>query len=191
MIYVIWALLNMALVALFIVLCYKAVVLIKQRYGTVLAFMFALFLISTCNDSGRSSGNTAIASEAQKWEADSEENYPGLNKNFVDVQIADNPMFSTSLLIEYMVTESGSIIPLSGHASVEGIQSGVKWECTYVTMNLDGSQLHYEVHGTLDWKLLYLGHHYQQKTYKGTVDLPEAIRKEKRRSFSWTTDVAR
>lgn len=180
MIYVLWALLNMALVALFIVLCYKAMVLIKERYGTVLAFVFAVGLIATCNNSGISSGNTAIASEAKKWKSGSEENYPGLSKKFVDVKIADNPMFSTFLLIEYTVTESGSIIPFAAHTFEDGIQSGVKWECNYVTMNQEGSALHYDVHGTLTWKLFGLGNYYQGKTYKGTVDMPRTTHEARR-----------
>jgi hypothetical protein len=170
MIYILWALLNVAAAVLFLGVCYRTIVLIKERFGTVLAFACAIFLMYTCNNSGGSRGNTAIASEVKKWKFDEEENYPGLRRELVDVTIDDNPMFGTLLTIEYAVTESGSIIPLSGFTCAEGFFSGVKWNFGYITISQEGPKLHYKVNGALTWSLMNMHIFTQSKTYKGTID---------------------
>lgn len=177
MIYVLWGLLNLALVGLFLALCYKAVVLMRERYGVILAFVFALGLVTTCNNnSNMLSGNKAMASEAKKWKSDDEKNYPGLSKRSLSTLIADNPMFRTMLTVEFAVTESGTFLPLAGFTVESGIHAGVEWKCNYITLRQEGDELHYIVNGTLSWKLFLLGSYSQEKIYTGKINMSQPIR---------------
>lgn len=176
MIYVIWGLLNLALVGLFLVLCYKAVVLIRERYGVILAFILALGLTATLINANGLQGNEANASEREKWKLDDEKNYPGLSKRSLNTLIANNPMFKTMLIVEFMVTESGSFLPLAGFTIESGIHSGVEWKCNYVTLSQEGDELHYIVNGTISWKLFPLGLYSQGKVYEGKIVMSQPIR---------------
>jgi len=110
--YVLWALLNVALSLYFLFLCFRAVKLVRERLGVLAAILFTIGLLSFA---GHPDADTQKLGEEFKFSFSA--NHPDsiANTNFAVVKLDNNVLFSTRLTVTYTETgDSAFVIPVRG-----------------------------------------------------------------------------
>jgi len=164
MIYIFWALLNMALALSILYICYLLVKQVAVRYGRALSIVFALVVLNII--CGRGNSKTI---NWNKWQfyPDSGKLY---KKDFTSAIIQNNPMFSINLGVSYFFREKGADpLPKEAFSFVNGTLSGVEWTPHNILLNTTGQQVLYEVDGSMGWSLLGTVVYREAKTFKGVL----------------------
>jgi len=167
MIYFLWSLLNFAVFIMVICLCFRMFKPVQERYGTVLAVIMALALLSfTC------SHDNSMANTKDKWQfhADTGKWY---RRDAVSYPIHTNPMFTIHIDLSYAFPAKGSNpLPIEATAYVTGIESGIEWKPRQIVLNTDGHAINYEVSGSMEWRLPGVAIYTKAETYKGVIIIP-------------------
>ena len=180
MISIIWMLLNAALAALFIVLCYKATKAIKQQVGIGAALFFVLCLLSFNGKPEKEEDKKPMQAFTPRF-TDNQELLRA-HKGMESVVLDDRTTFDITLGVTYGYSETQKkLLPISGYSTEEGFTSGQKWNPTGISLTKTepGNQLHYSVNGMIEWRLLNWVIYRQPKVYKGTIALDGAIAHQK------------
>lgn len=166
MIYITWAILNSSVFFAIIYFLFRLFKPIQERYGTILAIIFAYVLLAfICGRRESSSSN-------QKWQFFSETQQMH-KRTFLDYPIDRNSMFTTHLGVTYFVDKNtGEFLPSDGVTYVTGALSGIEWQPLSMTLNSETNAISYEVYGQRVWSLVGVVVYRQQTTFNGTIPIP-------------------
>ena len=171
MTYLLWGLLNIGLFLFFIVICFKATKLIREKIGLFASIIFVFGLLSFVGHSNNDNDNKEPNSNQIKtWKFTSEDS---LNRNatyLLDVNLEKTLVSKYDLGIKYGKDKQGEInIPINAYSSTTGFISGTNWKPILILVNRtnDNNKFEYFVDGVVEWKLLGATIYFQLKEYKG------------------------
>ena len=169
--FLLWWLLNAGLFTLFLVLCFHATKLIKGKFGTIVAIVFVLGLLSMTGSSD--SSHDSINGEP-KWKFISEDNIaPNTTRSF-QLVLKKTPLAKHELGFVYgLHNQSRKLVPISAYSYTNGFISGTEWvpQDISITNTETDKRFKYSVQGVIKWKLLGTNLYTQPKEYSGTVEV--------------------
>jgi hypothetical protein len=165
MLYLLWSLINIALLVFFIATCFKATKLVREKIGLFASVIFVFGLLSFT-----SSNNNGNTTELKRWTFNLNNCTVKTPSSFTNVVLENNLISKYELGIRYEKNNQLNI-PISAFSSTEGITSGTNWKPVFVNVERtnDNNKFQYFVTGTVEWKLFGLTFYSQPKTYKGFV----------------------
>lgn len=176
MLYLLWGIINIALFLFFIVLCFKATRLVRERIGMLAALVFAIgllsFMASTGNNDNKAHGTNTI----KKWNFTPEDSVEVNFTRHIIVDLDNNPFSTNTLGIRYGKSKNqNSNTPIDAYSVTEGLVSGTSWRPMSINVDtITGNRLKYQVVGVVEWKLLALTIYSQRKNYEGAVAIDKA-----------------
>ncbi len=175
MIYLIWSLLNLGLVIYFLVICLKAIKLLRERVGVFAAVIFVFGLLSFLGQSAQDSYRKRTDSNDLKtWTFVSENSLEEHVVSFEEIELEANIISKRHLRVKYgNIAQSQYNIPISASPYTSGFCSGTDW--IPVAINVysinNNKEFKYSVIAVIEWKLMGLTLYNQQKKYDGIIDL--------------------
>ncbi len=173
MTYLFWGLLNIGLFLFFIVTCFKATKLIREKLGLFASIIFVFGLLSFVGHSNNEYDNKeSNSNQIKTWKFISEDS---LNRNatyLLDIDLEKTLVSKYDLGIKYGKDRQGEMnIPISAYSSTSGFISGTNWKPVSIIVNrtTDNNKFEYYVDGVVEWKLLGTTIYSQLKEYKGIV----------------------
>ena len=173
MLYLLWGLINIGLFLFFILICFRATKLIREKFGLFASIVFVFGLLSFIGHSNNDNDNKEPNSNRIKtWKFVSEDS---LNRNatyFIDINLEKTLVSKYDLSINYGKHNQGQLnIPISAYSSTTGFISGTNWKPISIIVNRtdDNNKFEYFVNGIVEWKLLGTTIYSQLKQYKGFV----------------------
>ena len=174
MLYLLWALFNLGLIIYFIVICFNATKIIRDKYGIAASIIFVIGLLSFVGNSNRDLDNNEIKSNLIKmWNFNSVDTLQDGTK-LIYVDLERTLISKYRLGIHYGRSKmQQQYVPLSAYTINEGFESGTKWKTSSIVVNpsLDGQNLEYELYGTVKWCLLGVTLYTESKHWKGVVNI--------------------
>lgn len=171
MLLLLWGILNIGIFIFFVVVCFRATRLLREKFGLFAAIIFVFGLFSFMSNSHNDKGNEEPNSnQTRKWKFTPEDSIDR-NETFLINTVLEKTLISTyELSILYGKDKRGQLnIPISANSNTVGFVSGTNWKPSAISVNRtdDNSKFEYYVLGILEWKLLGATIYYQQKEYKG------------------------
>ncbi len=165
MLYLLWAIINIALFFTFIFLCYHAVKLLREKLGWWAAIIFTIGLLSL---SKKDRGTTTTKS----WSFISKDSVQQNSTDLLQIEIDRSWFRQYSLGVLYGKINKINT-PINAYSTITGLSMGTYWEpiSILVSSTDDNSKFKYEVIGEEKWKLLFFTVFSQAETYKGFIDL--------------------
>lgn len=169
MLYLFWGLLNIALFLFFIVICFKATKLIREKIGIGAAVVFVFGLLSFVaagNDDEETKEPVTNVSISQKFVA--EDTLQKYKVAWAEADLDKNLMATLYLRIQYRKAAVTNI-PIYVSTGVSGFVSGTDWIPISMTVNPtnENGKFEFGVHGTIEWRLLGFTIYSQSKVYEG------------------------
>ena len=175
MIYLLWALLNIGLFIFFIVICFNATKLIKEKFGVLTSIFFVFGLLSFVGRSNNDEDNKEPNSNQIKtWKFNSIDSLDKSSNIYMDVELEKTLISKYSLGIGYGKDKQfQNNIPTSANTWTTGFESGTSWKPISIIVNRtdDNNKFEYEVHGTIKWSLLGMTIYSQSKHWKGVATI--------------------
>ncbi len=170
MLYLLWALLNIALICYFLFLCFNAVKLVRERLGLFSAIALAIGFLSLSYTSPESKTETKKISGT--WE-NGFDSIPPIKRERITKTLTDNIMFSIDLRLQYVKDDSLGTIPVFASFGLDGTTMGLEWQSESINIAASDNRkrVHYTAYGTLKWKLLRGVAYSQNKFFEGDIDL--------------------
>jgi len=180
MIYLIWGLINIALIVYFLVICFKATKLVKQKIGLFAAVFFVLGLLSLLGKPTKDSYSSGFNSnKMNSWNFASEDSL-NLNPIFsLNVELEENWISKKFLRIRYGKHIQSQInIPINAYTFTTGYTGAIIWKPNSIIVNRteDNNQFQYLVHIDVNWKLLGTTIYTQFKRFDGTISIEKSSR---------------
>lgn len=171
MLYLLWALLNIGLFIFFIIICFNATKLIKEKFGVLTSLVFVFGLLSFIGRSD-TNNNEPNSNQIRTWKFSEEDSLKNNESYLLDIDLEKTLISKNNLGIKYGKDKQGQInIPVSAYSSTTGFISGTNWKPISIIVNrtTDNNKFHYFIYGVVEWKLLGATVYSQAKEYKGTV----------------------
>lgn len=173
MLYFLWALLNIGLLIFFIVVCFQATKLIREKIGMVAAVIFVFGLLSFMGGPGSDKDNMEPNSNQVKtWKFTSSDSIANNPNGLIDIDLEKTSISKYSLGILYEKDKLlKNNIPVSANTETTGFQIGTSWKPISIVVNRteNNQRFDYVVYGTVKWKLLGLTVYSQSKGWKGVA----------------------
>lgn len=171
MTYLLWGLLNIGLFLFFIVICFKATKLIREKIGLYASVIFVFGLLSFVGYSNNGNDNKEPNSNQIKtWKFLSEDSLKNYDTYLLSIDLEKTLISKYSLGIKYGKDKQEQVnIPISAYSSTTGFISGTNWKPVSIIINRtnDNNKFEYFVSGVVEWKLLGATIYSQLKEYKG------------------------
>ena len=171
MIYLLWGLLNVGIFLLFIVICFKATKLVREKLGLFASIFFAVGLLSFISQSNSDDDNMEPNSNQIKtWKFNSENTVKSYQSESLNIDLEKTLVSKYYMGIIYGKSLEGDLnIPISAYSSTDGFVSGTNWKPLDIIVNrtIDNKKFEYIVKGVVEWKLLWTTLYSQPKEYKG------------------------
>ncbi|RCR69524.1 hypothetical protein DUE52_11810 [Larkinella punicea] len=173
MLYLIWTLLNIALGVYFIILCFHAARLLKERVGLYAAVIFTFGFLSFAGNSGKKSDSFSENPDVKKWNYVSRDSIVPGDLKFAHAQIDKTWISEIDLTVLCGTKKSSNqTVPVEATSVWSGFVSGYDWKPTSISVRATtGQKYAYTVIGILQWKLLGISLYSQHKTYEGLIEL--------------------
>ena len=164
MLYLLWSLLNFALILLFLYVAYRATRLLRREMGLAAAFLFAIGCLSFINSPGyKEEQNTINLNEQEKAVAKQQQLVQ-------TILLEDNAAFDTHLQITYNRQQAQALPqPVAAQVSKSGLvlSHSLKAMDAIIAYEAATKSWHYQVYGTLHWRLLGMKVYTQTKIFAG------------------------
>lgn len=171
MIYLLWGLLNVGLFLFFILICFKATKLIREKVGLFASIIFVFGLLSFAVKSNEGDSNKEPNSDQIKtWKFISEDSLKSNESYLLNIVLEKTWISTYNLGIKYGKDKEGHLnIPVSAYSLTTGLSSGTNWKpvSIIVIQTNDNHKFQYIVDGIVEWKLLGAKIYSQSKHYKG------------------------
>ncbi|MGM9509967.1 hypothetical protein ACS5NO_19695 [Larkinella sp. GY13] len=173
MLYLIWTLLNIALGVYFIILCFQAARLLKERIGLYAAVIFTFGLLSFATNSGKKSVGIRENPDVKKWTFVPKDSVVSDGSKFAHATIAKTWISRIELTVSYGVEKSSNQpVPVEANSVWWGSITGYHWKPVSISVHATtGQEYAYTVVSILQWKLLGISLYSQPKTYEGSIEL--------------------
>lgn len=170
MIYLLWALLNFGLLLFFLVICFKATKLVREKMGGFTAIVFVLGLLSFVSNSDTNTNKEPNSNKVKTWNFNTEDDL--IRKTYSQNIDLENTLISKNTLTIKYGKKDRSSIPISAYTNTTGFAGGIVWIPSAITVNPTAeNKFAYSVHGITKWKLLGATIYYQPKVYGGVVQI--------------------
>ena len=169
MAYILWSLLNLVLLIFFIVICFKATKLIREKINLFAAVFFVIMLLSLIGKNNEPNSN-----QNKTWKFNSEESIKAYPTNYLDIIMEKTLVSKYVLGINYGIEkQGGKNIPISAYSQTLGFANGTIWKPISIIVNKtkDNNKFEYSVFGSVKWKLLGTTIYSQSKNYSGTATI--------------------
>ncbi|MBN9296965.1 MAG: hypothetical protein J0I41_08130 [Filimonas sp.] len=168
-----WALVNISLFLFFVVICFKAVRLIRINLGKAATIVFVIGMFSFMN---QDSNKETTTNDGKIWSFASANDslYKG-TINSLSTSIENTMINERTLMLNYTQDkETKRYIPLSASISMSGLISGCEWTPVSVAVHTtsDVHTLTYSVNVVETWRLLNFTLYKQFRDYKGLIYIP-------------------
>ena len=171
MTYLLWGLLNIGLFLFFIVICFKATKLIREKIGLFASIIFVFGLLSFVGHSNNDNDNKEPNSNQIKtWKFISEDSLKSNDSYLLDIDLEKTLISKYVLGIKYGKDKQGQTnVLISAYSSTSGFISGTNWKPISIIVNTtnDNNKFEYSIAGVVEWKLLGAPIYSQLKEYKG------------------------
>lgn len=169
MVYLFWALLNIALLIYFIKTCIKASKTIKESMGllSLLFILFGLWSFMKSPDAISHANNTTAKTRMQQ-QPDS------IPISTISVTLEKTLLAEHLLYIDYQKNNQSQLYSaVKTYCTTNGFIVGTQWEPVVVKVeNTDQANFfRYEVRSKLDWQLLGAVVYKQEKVYRGLAKI--------------------
>lgn len=174
MIYILWALLNIALFTLFLVICFYATKLIKEKYGLFISCVFVIGLLSFAGNSKKNNDSIDKNSgEIKKWEFVPNGKLPTKSVRHQSITLKKNPLAKLGLRINYGRDSLSNYFPINAYSTIIGTVSGTEWitQIISVVPTEDNKHFEYHVWGTERWRLLGKTVFTREMNFEGTIEI--------------------
>jgi len=174
MLYLLWALVNVALFIFLILGGIKAVKLIRQKFGIVTAIILVFCFLSIVFASTKEDNLNNQPPGSHSWNFNASESIEQYSKKFATVALENHFLSKYGLDLVYGVSKQEQRnVPVSANSFTIGLVSGTKWTPTSIIISPtdDNKKFNYEVHGDEDWKLLGFVIFSHSKHFVGTAEL--------------------
>ena len=170
MTYLLWGLLNMGLFLFFIVICFKATKLIREKIGLFASVIFVVGLLSFVGHSTHDNNKEPNSNHIKTWTFISEDSLKCNVSYLLYIDLEKTPVSKYELGIKYGKDKEGkNNIPISAYSSTTGFMNGTNWKPISIIINRtdDNNKFEYFVDGVVEWKILGATIYSQLKEYKG------------------------
>jgi hypothetical protein len=173
MLYLLWGLLNIGVSVFFVVTCFRATKLVRERFGVLATIIFVFGLLSFFSRSNDSQDNTEPNSnQIRTWKFSSEDSLDRKATSLIDVELEKTLISKFRLGIKYGKDKQQQLnIPISAYSSITGFVSGINWKPSSIIVNRtdNNTKFEYYVDGMMEWKLPGATIYSQFKEYKGVA----------------------
>ncbi len=171
MIYLLWGLINIGLFLFFIVVCFKATKLVREKNGLFATIIFVFGLLSFIGHSSDDNENKEPNSNQIKtWKFANEDSLKVNGTDLLHIDLEKTLVSKYELGLKYgKDKERNLVIPISAYSSTTGFISGTNWKPFSITINPtnDKNKFEYRVLGTVEWKILGAAFYFEPKDYTG------------------------
>jgi hypothetical protein len=171
MLYILWGLLNIGLFIFFIITCFRATKLVKEKFGVLAAVVLVFGLLSFISNSNKDDNDhQSNSNQIRTWEFNSRDSVDINSTRFMQIALEKTLVSKYELGIKYGKQKEGQInIPLSANSWTTGFMSGTNWKATSIIVNKtnENNRFEYHVTSTVEWKLLGITIYSQPKVYRG------------------------
>ncbi len=164
MLEIVWAILNIALLIYFFIVCIKAVRITRRKLGIFAAFVLAFGLLSFMT-----ADKSFYTAESRQFNLQTEP-IPA-EQGFFYRQVLDKTWTTqVTLQIKY-VKKNGKVDLLNAQTTRSGLVMGIDWEPVTVSVKKHGEGYTYVVIGNIEWRILGVQVYSQHKKYTGSIKL--------------------
>ena len=175
MVYVLWGLLNIGLFVFFIVTCFNATKLIREKVGLFASIILVFGLLSFVARSNRANDNEEPNSNQIKtWTFTSEDTSYRNATHLPEIDLEKTLIAKYRPGIKYGKDKQTQMnVPISAYSSTTGFISGTNWKPVSINVNrtIDGDKFEYSVNGVVERNLPGARIYSQPKEYKGIVSI--------------------
>lgn len=163
MLYLFWALLNLALFLFFIFTCLKATKLLREKFGIFASIVFVFGLLSFVGNPDNNNDNKSPGSnQLNTWNFYSPNSLNPLDSlranetSFFSVNVDKNIISKNDLIISYNRDQQGLNSPVSASFATSGLMMGTYWKPRAIMVNRtdDNNKFEYIIIVEVQWKLL-------------------------------------
>lgn len=180
MLYLIWSLLNLGLVIYFLVICFKAIKLVREKIGLFAAVFFVLGLLTFIGQSAKDNySKEQNSNQLNSWTFASVDSLKQYSISSLEIDLEKDLISKKYLGIIYGKDGQGQLnIPIRANSATTGLICGIIWKPISVVVNRtdDNNKFDYIVVGIVDWKLLGATIYTQSKRFDGIVSTEKASR---------------
>ncbi len=169
MTYLLWGLFNIGIFLFFIVICFKATKLVREKLGLFASIIFVFGLLSFVGNSSNDN-KEPNSNYIKTWKFVSEDSLKNNDSYLLSVDLEKTLISKYDLGIKYGKDRQGQTnIPISAYSSTTGFTSGTNWKPVSIIINRtnDNNKFEYFVDGVVEWKLLGATIYSELKEYKG------------------------
>lgn len=171
MIYLLWGLLNIALFLFFIVVCFKATKLIREKIGRFAMLIFVFGLVSFIGHSNDENQNLEPNSNQIKtWKFTPEDSLNRNGKYSLNIHLENTLVSKYQLGIKYgKDRQRETNVPISAYSSTTGFVSGTNWKPISIVVHTTdhNNKFEYHVFGVVEWKILGATLYSEEKEFNG------------------------
>ena len=171
MLYLFWALLNVALSIFFIAICFRATKLVREKFGLFTSLVFVLGLLSFMGNSNNNNRQTN-SGQLKIWSLPSNDS-SNKNATFSSFIVLEKTWISQyEVMVGFHKDEKEQLFtPVDAYFSTSGLISGTTWKPLRIEVNKtkNDNEFEYFVTVTVEWKLLGFSIYSQQKDYSGII----------------------
>lgn len=171
MIYLLWSLLNIGLFLFFLVICFNATKLIREKFGLFASLVFVFGLLSFIGKSSHDDNKQANSNQIKTWELTPESSINQNRTHLLTHSLGKTMVSETLLGIKFGQDSLGrKNVPISAWSSRAGFNAGINWSPSVIVVERESdTKLAYSVIGIDKWDLLGVTIYSQPKEYKGIV----------------------
>ncbi|MEC4049647.1 hypothetical protein OX284_009425 [Flavobacterium sp. SUN046] len=170
MLELLWGILNIGILIYFIIICFKAIKIVRDNLGGIATLVFVIGLMSFISKPNEENN------KVKTFKIKDESIIKGVEKSnrnvFSQDIVLEKELASTIRATITFKEYDQKIRLLNAYADRSGFVSGIDWKASNVdiTKNTDNS-FNYQITGTKDWRILGLRVYTQFKIFKGKFKL--------------------
>lgn len=167
MLYILWSLLNIALLIFFLFTCFRAIRILWEKFGLFRSAIFVIGLVSLL-----AYANAKRNIETETWNFASENDIDKTTISHINQELENTPLIKFVLGVNYAKSKTNQQnVPLIANSQITGFISGINWKplSVVVSQTAENTKFAYAVAGTLEWKLFATTIYAQPKTYQGVI----------------------
>ena len=170
MLELVWGILNIAILVYFIIICFKAVKLVKENLGRITTIVFVIGLMSFISKPNTLENSYKRFEIKDDSKITKEESISG---HIFDQEIVLEKKLVTTIDATITFKEYDQEVRLlSGFTQMTGFVSGVDWSTTSINVSRKSENTYnYKIQGTKDWRILGIKIYTEQKDFNGLMQL--------------------
>jgi len=167
MIYLIWGILNLGLLIYFLMICFNAIKLIRQKIGLLATIVFVIGLLSFCRSSD--DNNNKDLNQEKTWNFAYSDSLVQSPEPLLEISLEKTLTIEYQLEVIYSRNKQNINVPQSAFLVTNGFICGTNWipKSISVYKTNDNNKFQYHVYGIVEWKLLGGTVYTQKKEYNG------------------------